>query len=134
MRTDEPSSSSQQLNTENSQTLTHSSQVTRLAEQHEDEPSSTRPKIEYQRGELRAAGDHSEAPSSSRPRTSPQDSEMTIATAIKRPCKVITKRGQEIQVQTNEDNQELRLDDPILKEAMLQYFPEDKLKKGMQKE
>ena len=47
--------------------------------------------------------------------------------------KVSTKKGQHVKVDTNED-EEMRLTDPLLGHQLLSDWPEDKLHEGMQKE
>ena len=46
---------------------------------------------------------------------------------------VATKRGQKVNVETNEE-EEMRLTEPILGHQLLSDWPEDKLHAGMQKE
>ena len=47
--------------------------------------------------------------------------------------KISTKRGKEVEVNVNEDD-ELRLSDPLLGAEQLDEWPEEKLRQGMQKE
>ena len=55
-------------------------------------------------------------------------------TTIQSVTKVTTKKGKDIEVHTNEEEDELTWNNPLLTEAMLKEFPEDKLKQGMSKE
>ena len=55
------------------------------------------------------------------------------ATTITPVRDICTKKGEKIDVEANEE-QELRLDDPILNEAQKNEFPEQLLKQGMNQE
>ena len=54
----------------------------------------------------------------------------TSITAVE---KVSTKRGKEVEIKVNEDD-DLRLSDPLLAAEQLEEWPEEKLRLGMQKE
>ena len=54
----------------------------------------------------------------------------TSITAVE---KVSTKRGKEVEIKVNEDD-ELRLSDPLLAAEQLEEWPEEKLRLGMQKD
>ena len=59
---------------------------------------------------------------------------MWDGTTVQSVTKRTTKKGQHIEVHTNEEPEETTWNNPLLTESMLKEFPEDKLKQGMAKE
>ena len=80
-------------------------------------------------GDKRTEGELQEVETGTTKARKVQTATSTSITSVE---KVSTKRGQEVEIKANEDD-ELKLSDPLLGEELLTDWPADKLKIGMQR-